>query len=424
MKLATLLYTTPFLTGITKWDDKLKGWMEDIGITEGWASFLSDLCWAIAILLLCWGVYHIAVRLINTFVKKVSNKKLQALKANKFFKRICLLLPLIIISASYASLWKEYPVLVKWFGRAIGLAYIMSFILILGSLGSTIVQLYQYADSGKQKPIKSMVQFVMIIVYFISSVIAISILYGKAPAAFIGGLGAASAVLMLIFKDSILGLVAGVQLSINNMVAIGDWIVLPKYNTDGDVIDITLTTVKVRNWDNTISTVPTYVLTSDVVINWRGMKESGGRRIARAINIDIKSIKFCTDEMLEKFNKIALVKGYIEETAQEQDTYNKEHGYDTSITGNGRQQTNVGIFRAYAMAYLRSLDTVNQNMTLMVRQLNPTETGLPLQVYCFTATTLWGPYEKIQADIFDHLLGILPYFELDVFQNFTGPLQN
>jgi miniconductance mechanosensitive channel len=418
MELSGLFLTTS-LSAITKWDDILKEWMEKIGLSEGWFSFLANLCWTIALLILCWIIYHLAVKIINISLSKVQNSKVQTLKRKKVFKRLCLILPLVIINATYTELWSDYPTLLKWLDKLLGITYIVNFILILSAIGNAVVDIYQYAETGKQKPIKSLVQFVEIIVYFVSAIIAISILYGVAPGGLLTGLGAVSAVLMLIFKDSILGLVSGIQLSLNNMVAIGDWIVLPKYSTDGDVIDITLTTVKVQNWDNTISTIPTYVLTSDVVINWRGMSESGGRRISRSINIDMKSIKFCSLEMLEKFKKIALVKDYIEKTEEEQAVYNNEHNIDVSITGNGRQQTNIGVFRAYMTAYLKSLPTLNKDMTLMVRQMPPTETGLPLQVYCFTATTQWVPYEQIQSDIFDHFLGILPYFELSVYQNIS-----
>ena len=405
---------------IGKWDAILKEWLENIGLGGDWSSFLANICWTAALLIVCWLIYHFAIRFINLFLNRIQNNKIQVLKKKKFFKRICLILPLVIINATYADIWADHPTLLKWLDKLLNLTYLLNFILILSSVGNTFVDLYQYAETGKQKPIKTLVQFVMIIIYFISAIIAISILYGVAPGGLLTGLGAASAVLMLIFKDSLLGLVSGIQLSLNNMVAIGDWVVLPKYSTDGEVIDITLTTVKVQNWDNTISTIPTYVLTSDVVINWRGMSESGGRRISRSINIDMKSIKFCSSEMLEKYKKIALVKEYIENTAEEQAKFNQENSYDTTVTGNGKQQTNIGVFRAYMTAYLKSLSTLNKDMTLMVRQMPPTETGLPLQVYCFTATTSWVPYEQTQSDIFDHFLGILPYFDLEVYQNFTG----
>lgn len=405
---------------LSKWGSTLKEWMMDIGLSKGWSSFFVDVFWTIALLLLCWVIYHFVVRFLNLFLNKMHSERIRALKRNKFFKRLCLILPLVIINASYAEIWGSYPILSKWLSRILSLTYLLNIVLILGAIGNTTIELYQYAEKGKQKPIKTMVQFIMIIIYFISAIITISILYGVPPKGLFTGLGAASAVLMLIFKDSILGLVSGIQLSMNDMVAIGDWIVLPKYSTDGSVVDITLTTVKVQNWDKTISTVPTYILTSDVVINWRGVSESGGRRISRSINIDMKSIKFCTPELLEKFKKVALVKGYIEEKEKEHQAYNSEHHVDVAIIGNGKQQTNIGIFRAYMVAYLQSLPTLNKEMTLMVRQLAPTETGIPLQVYCFTSTTVWIPYEQIQSDIFDHFLGILPYFELEVFQNITG----
>lgn len=412
-----LTMSAPSVT--SKWGAILKNWLEHIGLNEGWALFFVNICWTAALLLLCWIMYHLTVRILNVFLNKMRSDRIRALKANKFFKRLCLILPLVIINASYTEIWGEYPIFIKWLSRILSLTYLLNIVLILNSIGNSIVTIYQYAETGRQKPIKTLVQFIMMIIYFITSIIAISILYGIPLSGLLTGLGAASAVLMLVFKDSILGLVSAIQLSLNDMVAIGDWIVLPKHNTDGDVIDISLTTVKVQNWDKTISTVPTHILTSDVVINWRGMSESGGRRIARAINIDMKSIKFCSSEMLEKFKKFELIKDYVEQKKQEQQSYNIEHQIDTSIIGNGRQQTNIGIFRAYMAAYLQSLPTLNKKMTLMVRQLAPTETGIPLQIYCFADTTVWIPYEQIQSDIFDHFLGILPYFDLEVYQNFT-----
>ena len=234
------------------------------------------------------------------------------------------------------------------------------------------------------------------------------------------GLGASAAVLMLVFKDSIMGFVSGIQLSANNMLKGGDWIEMPKYEADGTVIEVTLNTVKVRNWDNTITTIPPYALVSDSFQNWRGMQESGGRRIKRSIRIDMNSVKFCTPEMLAKYRKIRLLKDYIEETERVVEEYNKEHGIDNSVLVNGRRQTNLGVFRAYLTNYLRSLPAVNQDLTCMVRQLQPTEQGIPLELYFFSSIKAWIPYEGVQADVFDHVLAIIPEFDLHVFQNPTG----
>ena len=234
------------------------------------------------------------------------------------------------------------------------------------------------------------------------------------------GLGASAAILMLVFRDTILGFVSGIQLSANNMLKVGDWISMPKYGADGTVIEVTLNTVKVRNWDNTITTIPPYLLVSDSFQNWQGMRESGGRRVKRSINIDMSSVRFCTPEMLAKYRKIQLLKDYIDKTEKVVELYNKEHHIDNSILVNGRRQTNLGVFRAYLNSYLKSLPTINQELTCMVRQLQPTETGIPLELYFFSAIKDWVPYEEVQADVFDHVLAIIPEFGLRVFQNPSG----
>ena len=251
-------------------------------------------------------------------------------------------------------------------------------------------------------------------------IIIISILINQSPMVLLTGLGASAAILMLVFKDSIMGFVSGIQLSANNMLKVGDWITMPKYGADGTVIEVTLNTVKVRNFDNTITTIPPYLLISDSFQNWQGMQESGGRRVKRSINIDMTSVRFCTPEMLEKYRKIQLLANYVDETEKVVEEYNKEHDIDNSVLVNGRRQTNLGVFRAYLTNYLRSLPTVNQDMTCMVRQLQPTETGIPLELYFFSANKVWVAYEGIQADVFDHVLAIIPEFGLRVFQNPSG----
>jgi miniconductance mechanosensitive channel len=223
-----------------------------------------------------------------------------------------------------------------------------------------------------------------------------------------------------VFKDPILGFAAGIQLSANKMVMIGDWVEMPKYDADGDVIEVGLTTVKVQNWDKTITMIPTYSLISESFKNWRGMQDSGGRRIKRSIHIDISSIRFCTGEMLERFAKIQYISDYIAEKKEEVAAHNQTHRVDTSILVNGRHLTNVGTFRAYVEAYLRHHPLINQEMTFLVRQLAPTEHGLPIEIYVFSRDKVWANYEAIQADIFDHLLAVVPEFDLQVFQNPTG----
>ena len=217
-----------------------------------------------------------------------------------------------------------------------------------------------------------------------------------------------------------MGFVSGVQLSANDMLKVGDWIKVPKYDADGVVTEVTLNTVKVRNWDNTVTTVPPYVLVSDSFQNWNAMRESGGRRIKRSVNIDMSSVKFCTPEMLERFRKISLLRDYIERKEQDLQDYNAAHSIDDTVKVNGRRQTNLGVFRAYLTAYLRSLPYTNQELHCMVRHLQPTDRGIPVELYFFSTVKDWIPYEEIQADVFDHVLAVLPEFDLRVFQSPSG----
>ncbi len=293
-------------------------------------------------------------------------------------------------------------------------------LLVLDSFLSAVVDIYRTFEVALQKPIKGYVQIVKIALYCLGAVSILCVLFGKNPGFFLGGLGAFTAVIMLIFKDSILGFVAGIQLTRNDMVRIGDWIEMPKYNADGDVIDVSLNTVKVQNWDKTIATIPTYVLMTDSFRNWRGMSESGGRRIKRALYIDMNSIKFCTEQMLDRFAGFELIRDYIDRKKKEVAGYNVEHHVDDSQLVNGRRLTNVGTFRAYVEAYLRNHPKVHQDMTFLIRQLAPTEHGLPLEIYVFSNDQVWAHYEAIQSDIFDHILAVVPQFDLRIFQTPSG----
>jgi miniconductance mechanosensitive channel len=238
----------------------------------------------------------------------------------------------------------------------------------------------------------------------------------KSPLLLLSGLGAVTAILLLLFRDTILGFVAGIQIAANRMVNTGDWIEMPKYGADGDVLQVGLTTVKVQNWDKTISTIPTYALISEPVKNWRGMTESGGRRIKRSLNIDIQSIRFCDQDMLQEFSKIHYIKSYIQAKLEELQRFNSEQQVDTTDLVNSRRLTNIGTLRAYMQAYLENHPDINQDMTLMVRQRPPTELGVPLEIYCFCADKNWVNYEGIQSDIFDRFLAILPAFKLRAYQ--------
>jgi miniconductance mechanosensitive channel len=254
----------------------------------------------------------------------------------------------------------------------------------------------------------------------VAVILIIATLLDKDPLALLGALGALTAVLMLVFKDTILGLVASIQLSSHDMIRVGDWVSMPKYGTDGDVLEITLNTVKVQNWDKTISTIPTYAFISGSFKNWRGMTDSKGRRIKRSLNIDMTSIKFCTDEEIADYKKIELLKDYIESIQSEIVTHNEINNNDKSSLLNGRNLTNIGLFREYGRQYLLGNENLSTDFTSMVRQLEPTENGLPIEVYCFSNNINWVEYERIQADIFDHLLSSVSTFGLEIFQNPTG----
>lgn len=251
-------------------------------------------------------------------------------------------------------------------------------------------------------------------------IMIVSLLMGKSPLLLLSGLGAMTAVLMLVFKDPILGLVAGIQLSANDMLKIGDWLEMPKYGADGAVTDIGLTTVKVRNWDNTVTTIPTYALISDSFKNWRSMSESGGRRIKRSINIDTTSVHFLSEQEEQRLNRNPLLQHYLNNKTEELQQYNQQAQVDLSSPLNGRRLTNLGTLRAYLEAYLRAHPHIHQHMTLMVRQLAPTPEGLPLEIYAFTNTTVWAQYESIQSDIFDHIYAVIEEFDLRIHQTPTG----
>ncbi len=307
------------------------------------------------------------------------------------------------------------------FLRRICLIYIIAvFLRFISVFLAAIYHVYSEREQFKDRPLKGLLQTAQVTIFFIGAIVIVSILINKSPTVLLTGLGASAAILMLVFRDTILGFVSGIQLSANNMLKVGDWISMPKYGADGTVIEVTLNTVKVRNWDNTITTIPPYLLVSDSFQNWQGMRESGGRRVKRSINIDMSSVRFCTPEMLAKYRKIQLLKDYIDKTEKVVEIYNKEHHIDNSILVNGRRQTNLGVFRAYLNSYLKSLPTINQELTCMVRQLQPTETGIPLELYFFSAIKDWVPYEEVQADVFDHVLAIIPEFGLRVFQNPSG----
>lgn len=365
---------------------------------------------------------YIFLGLFKRFAKRTKNQWDDLIVERKIINKLMHLIPaiLVYIMLPLALPRSEMPTLLGIL-QMICSIYIVAVILrFINTALNLLLEIYNRKEAFKNKPLKGFVQIIQVLVFFVGFIIIISILIGKSPATLFAGLGASAAILMLVFKDTILGFVAGIQLSANDMLRPGDWITMTKYGADGTVIEVTLNSIKVRNFDNTITMIPPYALVSDSFQNWRGMQESGGRRVKRSINIDMNSVRFCTPEMLEKFRKIALLTEYVDTKQQELETYNKEHNIDGSILVNGRRQTNLGVFRAYLVNYLKSNPDVNKDLTCMVRQLQPTEKGIPMELYFFAATTVWIPYEGIQADVFDHILAILPEFGLQVFQEVSG----
>ncbi|QKT03588.1 mechanosensitive ion channel family protein [Ectothiorhodospiraceae bacterium 2226] len=306
--------------------------------------------------------------------------------------------------------------------RNVSNAYIvLTLALAIGALLHSVNAIYCRRPDAKHRPIKGYLQVVQIVVYAVAAILIIASLLDRSPLILLSGLGAMAAVLMLVFQDTLLSLVASVQLSSNDMVRVGDWIEMPQLNADGDVIDIALHTVKVQNWDRTITTIPTKRLISDSFKNWRGMQESGGRRIKRALYIDQNSVRFLSESEQDNLRRFAVLADYLDAKELELRAWNDTLMAQGLDPINRRQVTNIGTFRAYTERYLRKHPDVHQGMTLIVRQLNPGPQGLPLEVYCFTRSTAWAVYEGIQSDIFDHLLAILPEFGLQVFQQPSGP---
>ena len=395
------------------------------GVDEVWADKIDNLI----VLLFIIGIALLANIICRKIILRVVAKLVKQTKAtwddivfnHKVMVNVSRMVAPILIYIAIPIAFPEHADSdLLDFLRRLCLIYIIAvFLRFISALFTAVYQVYSEREQYRDKPLKGLLQTAQVILFFIGAII-ISILINQSPMVLLTGLGASAAILMLVFKDSIMGFVSGIQLSANNMLKVGDWITMPKYGADGTVIEVTLNTVKVRNFDNTITTIPPYLLISDSFQNWQGMQESGGRRVKRSINIDMTSVRFCTPEMLEKYRKIQLLANYVDETEKVVEEYNKEHDIDNSVLVNGRRQTNLGVFRAYLTNYLRSLPTVNQDMTCMVRQLQPTETGIPLELYFFSANKVWVAYEGIQADVFDHVLAIIPEFGLRVFQNPSG----
>jgi len=387
------------------------------------SSYLAEIAFIILILISALIINYVLKAYIVRFIAKLSIKTksdfFQYIVDHNLYRRLSHLGPGIFIYFLTNNLSPDSVKLLSFFKliNTISSQYILfTFLWFLFGLINTTHEFYLRLIISKRYSIRGYIQLVKILLSILAIILSISIILDKSPLFLLTGLGAISAVLMLIFKDSILGLIASIQVTLYDMVRVGDWVVLPSMGADGDVLEVNINTVKIQNFDKTIVTVPTYSLISSSMQNWRGMKESGGRRIKRSIKIDMDTIKFCDEEILVKLKKIKFLKEHIEKKENDILLYNKQFGSDEAYSGE-RRQTNIGLFRSYVEHYLRSRTDIHLKYTFLVRHLEPTENGLPIQLYIFTNTTNWVEYEGIQADIFDHLLAILHVFQLKPFQN-------
>lgn len=385
---------------------------------------LATIMTVMVILILGIVTYLAATHLVQPLVHRLALKTRShwddQLVKRRFFRRLMLLAPAITVLA-LADAWLSPVHSVQPLMRTVAHAWLLlTGLSALYALLDALSDVYHQRPYANQMPLHGFLQAVKLVGFVFMAIILLSMLLGKSPALLVSGLGAMTAVLMLVFKDPILGFVAGIQLSANRMLAVGDWLEMPKYHADGNVSEITLTTVKVQNWDKTITTIPTYALIADSFKNWRAMQETGGRRIKRSLFIDMQSVRFLDADDVARLRKAQLITTYIDRKIEEVEGFNREHKVDPASPVNGRRLTNLGTFRAYLVAYIRAHPGIHTELISMVRQLQPTPEGLPLEIYAFTNDTAWVHYEAIQSDIFDHILAVVPEFGLRVFQVPTG----
>ena len=409
------------MENIDRWVEKV---IVSMGVSEGGAPYLRLLALLLVVGLLSWLFFYIAKRLANgllyRYIKRTQEKWDDLMLDSKIFSRLAHIVPAAIVRVMAPILFRDFEKVLPFVIKLTDSYLIIVILLVIVALLRVAENVLTKSKAFVDKPLSSYFQLIRIILYIAAGILILSVLLGKSPVYFLSAFGAMTALVMLIFKDTILGFVASVQISTNDMVRIGDWVEMPKFNADGDVIAINLNTVKVQNWDKTVTTIPTYYFITDSFKNWRGMKESGGRRIKRALYVNARTVKFVDPQTRSCYERYHLLKDYITEKQTEIELFNREHEVDTSVLINGRRMTNIGIFRHYVEAYLRNHPGIRKDMTLMVRQLGVEDRGIPIEIYCFTTTTVWTQYERIQADIFDHLLAAVTFFDLEVFQQPSG----
>lgn len=400
----------------------------DWGMSRNFASYISLFLNIVIMVVLAFAIYYVAkfvlVTLTAVFAQKTKTKFDDYLIHNKTTKYTAYLIPFFFIYKAVPIILDKYEYWESLFGKIVGIYIVLISLWIIRTIFNALRDYLKQKPEYSDKPIDSFVQVIMIILWIFGVAMIISTLFGIKKGELLTILGTLSAIIILIFRDTILGFVSSVQVAINDMVRIGDWITMDKFGADGDVIEINLTTVKVRNFDNTITTIPTYALSSDSFQNWRGMQKSDGRRIKRHILIKSSSIRFLNNDDLNHMKGVQLITSYIETRQSEIEKYNESHGVDKSLSLNGRNMTNLGLFRKYIMQYLITHPGLNKDMHMMCRQLQSTAHGVPLEIYAFSSDKRWANYEYIMADIFDHVMASVIYFDLEIFElpSTIGPL--
>ncbi len=391
------------------------------GLSSYSTTIITTLVLSIAIIIILYVIdfllRKVLLLVLTNVIRKSKTKVDDLLVKNKVLQFVTHIVPIIVAQEAIPLIFKGFPNWIKIAVQITDVALVMAIGLLFSVVFKTFRDFLRSKKSFADKPIDSYLQVMNISLFFVCGILIFSIVTGKSPLTFLVSLGAASAILMLVFKDSILGFVASIQVSMNDMVRVGDWIEMTKYGADGTVIEINLGSVKVQNFDKTITTIPTYALVSDSFRNYRGMQNAGGRRIKRSINIKMNSIRFVTEEEIEELKKIKMLYDFIVDRSNEIEQYNRSNKVDPTVLANGRRMTNIGLFRQYIKTYTYNNPKIRKDLMFEVRQLQPTEHGLPIELFMFTNTTVWNEYEVIMADIFDHIIAVVPFFHLEIFES-------
>lgn len=392
----------------------------DLGLSVTYAKYINMMVLLVALLVIAFLVDYIIkkiiINLFTQFTIKTKTKFDNFLVTNKVPQNVAHIIPLIFGLEFIPIVFADFPYFENMVEKGFKVFAIILTLWIARSILSALKDFFKTLPRLKDKPIDSYIQVFMIFAWVIGIFSAFAIITGIEFIKFMTTLGAASAIIILVFRDTILGFVASIQVSINDMVRIGDWITFEKYGADGAVVEINLSTVKVQNFDKTITTIPTYALISDSFKNWRGMESSPGRRIKRALNIKLDSISYLTKDDVDTLKNIDLITAYLEKRQSDIEAYNEKNGVNTVLPLNGRNMTNIGVFRKYIETYIENHSGINKDMMIMVRQLAPTSQGMPLEIYAFSSDKRWENYEYIMADIFDHTIAAVPYFNLELFE--------